>query len=560
MEKLRLVLGIDFGTDSVRTLIVDVETGDEKATHVSVYKRWAEGQFCDPSKNQFRQHPLDYIEGLESSVRGGLAKLPKGTARNVVGIGIDTTGSTPCFINKQGKPLALIDELSKNPNAMFILWKDHTAIDESEEINNIAHTWEGVDYTKYSGGNYSSEWFWSKMLHVLRKDKEVRHTAYSCVEHCDWMSGLLTGNESPARIKRSRCAAGHKAMWHAKWGGLPDESFLIKVDPLFRGFRGKLYVETFTSDKQAGLLTLEWADRLGLRSGIPVAVGALDAHMGAVGGGIKSKTFSKIIGTSTCDMMVVPPDVIGTKLIPGISGQVDGSIIPGMVGLEAGQSAFGDVYAWFRNILLWPFETVLPTTSLVDKKTVERIREETKDKILQKLSEEASKIEVKDTHLIALDWLNGRRNPDADYSLKGAVAGINLGTSAAKIYRALVEATTFGAKSIVDRLISCGIEIEEVIALGGIPQKSPFVMQIMADVLDMPIKISKSEQATALGAAMFGAVSAGVFNSIHEAQKRMGSGFSKIYLPNSSDAKKYKILYQDYLLLGKNLENQLRSI
>ena len=560
MDKERYVLGIDFGTDSVRTLIVNVETGDEEASHIVQYKRWAKGQYCDPARNQFRQHPLDYIEGMESSVRGALAKLTPESKYRIVGIGIDTTGSTPCLTNRQGRPLALEEAYQENPNAMFILWKDHTAIAEAEEINHIAHTWEGTDYTKYSGGSYSSEWFWSKALLALRKDEKVRQAAHSCVEHCDWMPALLTGTENISHIKRSRCAAGHKAMWHADWEGLPSEEFWMKVDPLFRGFRERLYSETVTSDKRAGVLTNEWADRLGLQPSIPVAVGALDAHMGAVGGGIKPKTLSKIIGTSTCDMMVVPPEVIGGKLIQGISGQVDGSIIPGLIGLEAGQSAFGDVYAWFRNLLSGPLESVLSETNIVDRETAEKLKKEMHERILHVLSDEASKIPIEDTGLIALDWLNGRRNPDADYSLKGAIAGLNLGTSAAKIYRSLVEATAFGAKSIVERLIRYGIEIEEVIALGGIPQKSPFVMQVISDVFDMEIKISQSEQATALGAAMFGAVAAGVFKTIGEAQEKMGSGYSRAYHPNPQNVEKYKKLYEQYLLFGETLENQLKNL
>lgn len=560
MVRQRLVLGIDFGTDSVRAVVVDVETGEEMANHVSMYERWSESRFCDPSRKQFRQHPLDYIEGLASSVKNSLARLPSGLAENVVGIGVDTTGSTPCLVDKGGSPLALSDAFKENPDAMFILWKDHTAIAEAEEINELAHNWGGEDYTKYSGGNYSSEWFWSKMLHVLRNDEKVRQAAFSCVEHCDWIPALMTGNDHPARIKRSRCAAGHKAMWHSDWGGLPAEEFWIRVDPLFRGYRERLYTETATSNKRAGVLTTEWADRLGLEAGTAVAVGALDAHMGAVGGGIRQKTLSKIIGTSTCDMMVVPPEVIGKKLIQGISGQVDGSIVPGMIGLEAGQSAFGDVFAWFRDVLSWPLEAVLPEMDLVNGETTSKINRQIVGKILPRLSEEASKIPVEDTGLIALDWLNGRRNPDADYSLKGAIAGLSLGTTAAKIYRSLVEATAFGAKSIVERLISYGIEIEEVIALGGIPQKSAFVMQVISDVLDMPIQISKSEQATALGAAMFAAVAAGVFESVPEAQEKMGCGFSHTYYPDPDKTSQYKKLYKKYLSLGETLEVQLKDL
>lgn len=560
MPTERYVIGVDYGTDSVRAVIVNAETGKEEAGEVAYYRRWAEGKYCDPAKNQFRQHPLDYIEGLEAAVKGALAKLPAGTGEKVVGIGIDTTGSTPCAVDKAGTPLALKEEFKENPNAMFILWKDHTAVAEAEEFNKAARNWGGTDFTKYEGGVYSSEWFWSKILHVLREDEKVRAAAYSWVEHCDWMTALLTGNTDPLTMKRSRCAAGHKAMWHKEWGGLPDEEFLVKVDPLLKGIKERLFTETYTSDEKAGGLTEDWAKRLGLKPGIAVAVGAFDAHMGAVGGQITEGALVKIMGTSTCDIIVAPHNIIGGKLIGGICGQVDGSVIPGMEGLEAGQSAFGDVYAWFKGLLSWPLRSLLPETTLVDKETAEKLRTQVESKILARLTEEAAEIDIEETGLLALDWLNGRRTPYADQRLKGAIIGLTLGTTAPKIFRALIEATAFGSKAIVDRFAEEGVEIKEVIALGGIAKKSALVMQITADVLNMPIKVVNSEQACALGAAMFGAVAAGLYASVQEAQEKMGSGFSEVYTPNKENAAKYQRVYQEYLTLGKALEAQLQRL
>ncbi|MCL6614537.1 MAG: ribulokinase, partial [Firmicutes bacterium] len=302
------VLGVDYGTDSVRVVAVRVADGREDAAEVVEYPRWREGRYCDPAHHRFRQHPLDYLESLTAAVRGVLGKLPAGAAERVIGIGIDTTGSTPCAVDRSGMPLALSEPFKDNPNAMFILWKDHTAIAEAEEINHAARTWGGTDFTKYEGGVYSAEWFWAKILHVLREDPGVRAAAYSWVEHCDWLPALLTGTTDPKVMKRSRCAAGHKAMWHPSWGGLPSEDFLRAVDPLLGGLRDRLYTETHTADRPAGLLTEEWAEKLGLRPGIPVAVGAFDAHMGAVGGGIAEGALVKIMGTSTCDVMVAPPE------------------------------------------------------------------------------------------------------------------------------------------------------------------------------------------------------------------------------------------------------------
>ena len=562
MEKY--ILGIDFGTDSVRTVIINAENGCEEASDVAVYRRWAGGVYCNPSKNQFRQHPLDHIEALVESVRTALSRLAPDAGSSVAAVGIDTTGSTPCVVDRNGTPLSLNEEFRDNPNAMFILWKDHTAVVEAEEINHAAKSWGGTDFTQFEGGIYSSEWFWAKILHVLRNDRQIQKAAFSWVEHCDWIPALLTGRTDPVTLVRSRCAAGHKAMWHADWGGLPDEEFLAGIDPLLRGCKERLYKDTYTSDTNTGGLTSEWADRLGLRPGTAVAVGAFDAHMGAVGGGIKQGALTKIMGTSTCDMLVAPVEVIGEKQVAGICGQVDGSIIPGMIGLEAGQSGFGDVYAWFAGLLSWPLDAVqtpdgnndIPSNREFPRKAPEEIREN----ILTTLESEAAKISVSETGLIALDWLNGRRTPDADQTLKGAVIGLTLGTTAPKIYKALIESTAFGSKAIVDRFISEGIAINEVIALGGIPQKSPLVMQITSDILNMPIKVAASEQTCALGAAMFGAVAAGIYRNIEEAQESMGSGFNRTYTPNSENAAVYGGLYRKYSLLGNTLEPQLRDL
>ena len=568
----KYVLGLDFGTDSVRTVVVNAETGKEEANEVVYYKRWSQGLYCDPAKNQFRQHPLDYIEGLEETVKGALSKLGSDSGRDVIAIGneviaigIDTTGSTPCLADREGTPLALKEEFKENPNAMFVLWKDHTAVGEAGQINDVARSWGGTDFTKFEGGIYSSEWFWAKLLHVLREDQAVRKGAFSLVEHCDWMPALLTGNTDPLELKRSRCAAGHKAMWHASWSGLPDEQFLAKVDPLLKGWRKQLYTETFTSDVSAGKLSDEWARRLGLTTDVAVAVGAFDAHMGAVGGGIAAGALTKIMGTSTCDMLVAPEKVVGDNQVAGICGQVagicgqvDGSIIPGMVGLEAGQSGFGDVFAWFAGLLAWPLDAV--ETSSVDSQSSQKLREEIKKKILARLDQEADKIPLEQTGLLALDWLNGRRTPDADQNLKGAVIGLTLGSTAPRIYRALVESTAFGSRATMDRFISEGVNIDQVVAVGGITKSSPFVMQVTADVMNQPIKVAASEQTCALGAAMFGAVAAGLYPDVETAQKHMGSGFSETYTPDPENAAKYDGIYRLYLGLGKILEDQLRSL
>jgi L-ribulokinase len=554
------IIGIDFGTDTVRCVVINAANGKEEGDEVASYKRWAAGKYSDPAANRFRQHPRDYIEGLEESIKGALKKLPKSAGKRVAAIGIDTTGSTPCAVDRSGTPLALTRGFEENPDAMFVLWKDHTSVKEAELINKTARGWGGTDFTKYVGGVYSSEWFWAKILHVLRGSPAVRRAAFSWVEHCDWMPALLTGTTDPLTMKRGRCSAGHKAMWNAEWGGLPPEEFLTRIDPLFKGLRARLYSQTLTSDLKAGDLTAEWAARLGLEPGIPVSVGAFDAHMGAVGGGITERTLVKIMGTSTCDMMVAKPKAIGAACVAGICGQVDGSIVPGMIGIEAGQSAFGDVYAWFKDLLSWPLKAVLTKTRLLKSAQAAELREETEGKLLNVLADEAEKTDPAHSSIIALDWLNGRRTPFADQTLKGAIAGLTLGSTAPRIYRSLVEATAYGSRAIVEQIRKHGIPISEVIALGGVARKGGFVMQVTADVLGMPIKVARSEQCVALGAAMFAAVAAGIHGSIAEAQKKMGSGFDMRYAPDRKRAALYDKLYQRYLDLGGRLESLLSEL
>lgn len=550
MDKQSFVIGIDYGTDSVRALLVNAINGEELAVSVFEYPRWKKGLYCHPAGNQFRQHPLDYIEGLEFTVRDVLRQCP-GAAEKVLAISIDTTGSTPVAVDEYGVPLAILPEFAENPNAMCVLWKDHTAIKEAEEINHIARTWGGADFTKYSGGIYSSEWFWAKMLHVVREDAAVDNAAFSWAEHCDWLPFMLTGNTHPDEWQRSRCAAGHKAMWHADWGGYPPVEFLQQLDEKLVKFRKSLNDTTITSDVAVGNLSADWAARLGLSTAVLVGSGALDAHIGAVGGEIKAYYLSKVIGTSTCDMLIAPKEKMKDILVRGISGQVDGSIIPGMEGMEAGQSAFGDIYAWFKKLLLWPVENILVNESIVDSAKREQLIENYASRIIVRLTEEAQKIAVGESTLIALDWMNGRRTPDADQSLKGAIAGLTLGTDAPRMFRALVEATAFGSKAIIERFLSEGVRVDGVMALGGIAKKSPFVMQTLADVMNMPIQVVASEQTCALGAAMYAAVVAGIYPSVTVAQTAMGKGFEKTYMPVKENVEKYGKLYQQYLLLGE---------
>ena len=552
----KYVIGLDYGSDSARAVVVCTETGQTLATSVKYYPRWQAGKYCNPAINQYRQHPLDYIEVLEGTVKEALAKCPAGTAEQVVGIAFDTTGSTPVFTDEQGTPLALLPEFAENPNAMFVLWKDHTAVQEAAEINQLCKKWE-IDYSAYEGGIYSSEWFWAKALHVLRADEAVRVKAYSIVEHCEWMPALLTDVQSAKEIVRSRCACGHKTMWHPKWNGLPSEEFLTTLDPLLAGFRDRLFSETETADKPVGKLTPEWAERLGLSTDVVVAGGAYDCHMGAVGAAVTPHTFVRIIGTSTCDVMVADYQEIGDRLIKGICGQVDGSVIPGMIGLEAGQSAYGDVYAWFKRLLEFPLKQILSKSTLLDEATKAKLIDEVSDQIIPALTAEAEQIPIEESGVLATDWINGRRTPDANQLLKGTITGLTLGTTAPRIFRALVEATAFGGKAIVDRFRAEGVAIDNVIGIGGIALKSPFVMQVLSDVLNMPVKVCNTDQACALGAAMFAATAAGVYSRVEEAIAAMNSGFAKTYEPNPEHAATYQAIYEQYVKVGQFTEKEL---
>ncbi len=543
---MQYVIGVDFGTDSVRSILVNAGNGAEINSSIFYYPRWKKGLYCIAAKNQFRQHPLDYLEGLEYTITDCLKKAGPDITQNVKAISVDTTGSSPIAVDKNGTALSLTEGLENNPNAMFVLWKDHTATKEAEEINRHAQTFP-INYLQFVGGIYSSEWFWAKLLHILREDEAIQKNIYSFVEHCDWIPFVLTGGNDAAKLKRGVCSAGHKALWAEGFGGLPPNEFFKSLDPLLDGIAEKLFTQTYTSAQSVGTIGNEWAQKLGLSNDVIIGAGAFDCHMGAVGGQIEPYYLSKVMGTSTCDMLVAPIKEVNDKLVKGICGQVNGSIIPGMIGMEAGQSAFGDVYAWFKNLLSWPLEQFI---------TNEKTKEEIADKMIDALAGSAEKIDLDENDELAIDWLNGRRTPDANQLLKGTLSNINLATDAPRIFKSLVEATCFGSKAIVDRFVEEGIPVKGIIALGGVAKKSCYVMQVMANVLNMPIRIHNSEQTCANGAAMFAATAAGIYNKVEDAMNSMGQGFEKTYEPQKDKVEYYAKRYKMYLNLGNKIENK----
>jgi L-ribulokinase len=547
------VIGVDYGTDSVRSVIINTANGEEISSSTFYYPRWIDGLFCNAAAQQFRQHPLDYIEGLERTIKDCLVKAGAATAQNIKAISVDTTGSTPVAVDETGTPLSLQKAFENNPHAMFVLWKDHTAIKEAEEINAHAIKFE-TNYLQFVGGIYSSEWYWAKLLKTLRADDAVQKACYAWVEHCDWIPFLLTGAKHISEMKVGVCAAGHKALWSDDFNGLPPNDFFATLDPLLDGFTTRLFKKTYTADKAAGIISAEWAKRLGLPQNVVIGVGAFDAHMGAVGGQIEPYHLSKVMGTSTCDILVAPASDMKGKLVKGICGQVNGSVLPGMIGLEAGQSAFGDTYAWWKKTLIAPIKNILATSQLFDEKIKQLVLDEMAENIIPLLTSEAKNIPLTENDMIATDWLNGRRTPDANQKLKAGITGLNLGSDAAAIFKSLVESTCFGAKKIASRFAEEGIPVKGLIGLGGVAKKSPFIMQMMADVMNMPIRIHKSEQTCAAGAAMFAATAAGIYNKVEDAMTAMGQGFEVTYFPDKASNEIYEKRYQKYMALGKHIE------
>jgi len=524
--KPRYTIGLDYGTNSVRALIVNVANGEEVGTAVWGYEHGTAGVILGRDPNLARQHPADYLKGAEVTIREALARAKeavRGFAPDqVIGIGVDTTGSTPLPVDAQGQPLAFQKKFANNPAAMAWLWKDHTGVEEAAEITGLARKMR-PQYLAKCGGTYSSEWFFSKILHCLRTSPEVFNAAYTWVELADYVPAALTGTEAPEKLTVGVCAAGHKAMYNDAWGGYPDAKFLARLDRKLGELRSRLRPQAFAVDKSVGALTEAWARRTGLPAGIPVAVGAFDAHLGGVGSGIAPGTLVKIIGTSTCDMMVAP---LGRKLadIPGLCGIVPGSILPGYYGLEAGQSAVGDIFNWWVNY-------IQPHGEKLSHKA---------------LDEEAMRLQPGESGLLALDWNNGNRTILVDQKLSGLLVGQTLYTSPAEVYRALIEGTAYGALTIINRFEEYGVKVNQIVNCGGIAEKSPITMQIYADVTGRPMKISRSAQTCALGAAIAGAVVAGAHKNFAAAQKAMTGLKAKVYIPSATAHATYKRLYALY--------------
>jgi len=526
-------IGLDFGTGSVRALVVRCADGAELGSTVYHYSAGEDGVLLDPRNPHLaRQDPRDYLEGTKETVRRAIP-LAKGAdpgfaPEKVIGIGVDSTGSSPIPVDGQNQALYLREAWKGNLNAACWLWKDHTSAEEAERITTLAREIR-PHYVSKCGNTYSSEWFWAKIWHCLRVDEEVFTAAHSWVELCDWIPSILAGHKDPKKIVRGVCAAGHKALYAEDWGGLPDKDFLTLLDRRLAELRDRLYERAYDASHQAGTLCPEWADTLGLPAGIPIAIGEMDVHYGAIGAGIGEGTLVKVIGTSTCDCAVVSAEK-SVEDIPGICGIVKGAILPGYFGVEAGQSAVGDIFNWFVKRVCAGEET-----------------------LHSRLTEEAARLQPGESGLLALDWNNGNRTILVDQRLSGLLLGQTLATTQAEIYRALIEATAFGARMILDRLEACGVSIHTVVCAGGIAEKNPLLMQIYADALGREMRIAKSVQTCALGAAIGAAVvagkQAGGFDGFVAAQNAMAGVKETVYAPDESSKAVYDQVYAEYAKL-----------
>lgn len=553
-DSAEYVIGLDYGTDSVRAVLVNAKNGENITTSIYSYPRWQSGRYCKPDSFQFRHHPLDYVEGAEHTIRDIVDRYPSEVAQ-VKAISVDTTASTPCLVDEHLVPLSLKERYKDNPDAMFVLWKDHTAEVESQEINRLCKAAK-VNYARHTGNYYSAECFWSKVLHLVRNNKDLDRDTFTAIELCDWIPAILAGVGDIRSHKVSHCAAGSKHLWSEEWGGFPPTEFFEALHPSLVKIVENMNSTNYTADQAVGTLSEHWAKRLGLSTDVVIGVGNIDSHSGAVGAGVSQGSVVLNIGTSACYMAVMPTDKFGTQMIDGVFGQVNSSIVPGMVGFELGLSAFGDVYAWLKRLLCYTLKETMADTPFLDARTKNKILKRAEETAIGRLSKDAEKLKIKFESPVATDWLNGRRSPNPDSSLTGTISGISLATSAPEIYYALVEATAFATKAAIDHMRNNGIEVNKLIGVGGVSQKSPFVMQTLANVLQECIYVTDVQQAGAMGAACYAATTAGIYSSIFEAQKSMCNPKYTVYTPDPTTSELLMRRYERYVAVGQFSEQQ----
>lgn len=525
----RLVIGIDYGTDSVRAVMTDSISGDEIASSVFNYPKWADGAYCAADRNQFRQHPTDYLEGLDNVIREVLGDNAELAAR-VAAIGVDATSSTPCLIDSNATPLALLPQFTDNPNAMFILWKDHTAHEQAIEISDMCRH-KKLPYLKYVGGSYSPECFWAKLFHVVKTDPQVANAAYTAVELCDWIPAYLTGVSSTENIRIGRGSAGQKALWAREWGGYPGIDLLGELDSKLAEFASRLDPDSYTSDRVVGTLTPSLAQKWGLSESVVISAGTIDAQACAIGAGVKQGALVASVGTSACFNAVMSVEKTVKRGIEGVSGEIEGGFIADMICYESGMSAFGDLYRWFKQLLENPTAEIIRDSELLTEQTKQQLTKQIRTSLLGRLNRQVAAITITDDLPLASEWINGRRNPFVNSAMTASITGLSLDNTAATLFYALTEATCFGARSIVNHYVANGVQVDKIVAVGGISHQSPFVMQLLADCSGLTIEVPDGKQMGALGAAVCGATAASIYPSIEKAQQAMCRHSMTVYRP-----------------------------
>ena len=545
-----LVVGIDFGTSSVRVVVLEVATGQLIGSGESVFPRFESGQFCDPSVNQYRQDPRDHLPALAGATHAALASLNLQDRQRIRAVGLDTTGSSPAPVDQQGTPLSLHPEFAEDPDAMFHLWKDTTAVEAAAEITESARDWHGRNFVAFSASHYSPEWFWAKALHTCRESPRISEASHTWVEHCDWIAGVLTDRSASGQLSRSRCAAGHKAMWNSAFGGYPPRAFFAEISPALAAIHDTLPPTTRPAWEPAGALCSQWAERLGITPGIPVAMGTFDAHAAAVGAGVRPGVPAKTIGTSSSDMIVADLHGLGTRPLSGIEGQAEESILPGMAGIEAGQAAFGDMLNWFREFLLYPIR-MAEDAGIVTSEGHDKFA----SNLMNVLFEQAAALPTDPMLVTGVDWFNGRRAPDGDHRVRGALAGLGLASNPPTVFNSLVEAAVFGTRRIHEGLGAQGVRIESLLTMGGVARKAPFVNQFLADALSVSVGLCESDQTSARGSAIYASVAGGLFESVAEAQNTLAARIVQFFQPEPNRAQQLSRRYQRYLRLCETIQN-----
>jgi L-ribulokinase len=532
----RYAIGVDFGTESGRAILVDVADGRQVATAVSEYSHGVIDERLPIADREVRlgpdwalQDPEDYLRVFGEAVPAVLASAGVDAA-DVIGVGIDFTACTMLPTTADGTPLCVLPELRANPHAWVKLWKHHAAQPEADRINQTARTM-GQPWLDRYGGRISSEWFFSKALQILDEAPEVYRAADRLIEAADWVVWRLTGGET-----RNACTAGYKAMW-SKRDGFPDRGYFAALDPrLADVIDEKMTRDIRPMGERAGGISEEAAAWTGLRPGTAVAIANVDAHVAAPASTVvEPGRMVMIMGTSTCHIILSP----GEHAVPGMCGYVEDGVIPGLFGYEAGQSCVGDHFSWF-------VEHAVPAA----------YGDEARDRGLDLhalLQEKAARLRVGQSGLLALDWWNGNRSVLVDAELGGLLIGATLATVPEEIYRALIEATAYGTRVIIETFEAHGVPVREIVACGGLPEKSPLIMQIYADVTGRPFRLSASDQTPALGSAMFGAVAAGAaaggHATIQDAARAMARLKDLVYEPNPENAAVYDVLYREYTRL-----------